>query len=115
MESSTMARTVGLTEKAAGRITALKRQEGNDRLMLRISVTSGGCSGFSYHFDLETETGADDHLFASHGETIVVDDASLDLLSGSVLDFEESLMGSMFVMKNPNATATCGCGTSFAA
>jgi len=115
MESATMTRIVGLTERAAARIGKLKQQEGNDRLMLRISVSSGGCSGFSYHFDLETDTRADDHLFASHGETIVVDDASLDLLAGSLLDFEESLMGSIFVMKNPNATATCGCGTSFAA
>jgi len=108
-------RIVGLSENAAKRIAMLKSQEGNDQLMLRISVSSGGCSGFSYHFDLETTKEDDDHLFAHHGETLVVDDASLDLLAGSELDFIENLMGAMFVMKNPNATATCGCGTSFAA
>lgn len=108
-------REIGLTERAARRIALLKQQEGNDRLLLRISVSSGGCSGFSYHFDLETTSAEGDHLFAFHGETLVVDDASLDLLAGSELDYVEDLMGSMFVMKNPNATATCGCGTSFAA
>ena len=111
----TTARHVGLTENAAKRIALLKKQEGNDALMLRISVSSGGCSGFSYHFDLETNTREDDLLFRHHGETLVIDDASLDLLAGSELDFVENLVGSMFVMKNPNATATCGCGTSFAA
>jgi len=108
-------RNVGLTENAAKRIAVLKSQEGNAELMLRISVSSGGCSGFSYHFDLETTKADDDHLFAYHGETLVIDDASLDLLAGSELDFVENLMGAMFVMKNPNATSTCGCGTSFAA
>jgi iron-sulfur cluster insertion protein len=83
--------------------------------MLRISVSSGGCSGFSYHFDLETKTAEDDLLFQHHGETLVIDDASLDLLNGSQLDYVENLAGAMFVMNNPNATATCGCGTSFAA
>jgi len=115
MDQTTTARSVGLTERAAKRIAALKAQEGNPALMLRISVSSGGCSGFSYHFDLVTATEADDLLFAYHGETLVVDDASLDLLAGSELDYVENLVGSMFVMTNPNATATCGCGTSFAA
>jgi iron-sulfur cluster insertion protein len=115
MDSTGTQREVGLTERAALRIAQLKNQEGNDRLMLRVSVSSGGCSGFSYHFDLETATGEEDHLFTHHGETLVIDDASLDLLAGSVLDYVEDLMGSMFVMNNPNATATCGCGTSFAA
>ncbi len=111
----TTTRHVGLTENAAKRIALLKKQEGNDALMLRISVSSGGCSGFSYHFDLETKTEDGDLLFHHHGEILVTDDASLDLLSGSELDYVENLAGAMFVMKNPNATATCGCGTSFAA
>lgn len=115
MDTTIPARSVGLTERAAKRIAALKQQEGNPSLMLRISVSSGGCSGFSYHFDLETKTEEGDLLFPHHGETLVIDDASLDLLAGSELDYVENLAGAMFVMKNPNATATCGCGTSFAA
>lgn len=115
MDQTIQARTLGLTERAAKRIAALKTQEGNEALMLRISVSSGGCSGFSYHFDLDTKTEEGDLLFSYHGETLVVDDASLDLLAGSQLDYVENLAGSMFVMTNPNATATCGCGTSFAA
>ena len=115
MDQITATRSVGLTERAAKRIAILKQQEGNAALMLRISVSSGGCSGFSYHFDLVTDSAEDDLQFAYHGETLVVDDASLDLLSGSELDYVENMVGSMFVMQNPNATATCGCGTSFAA
>jgi iron-sulfur cluster insertion protein len=115
MDQTAVARIVGLTESAAKRIAFLKKQEGNDALMLRISVSSGGCSGFSYHFDLVTNTEEGDLQFAYHGETLVVDDASLDLLAGSQLDYVENLVGSMFAMTNPNATATCGCGTSFAA
>jgi iron-sulfur cluster insertion protein len=115
MDQTTATRIVGLTERAAKRIAALKTQEGNDALMLRISVSSGGCSGFSYHFDLVTDSAEDDLRFSYHGQTLLVDDASLDLLAGSELDYVENLVGSMFVMTNPNATATCGCGTSFAA
>ncbi len=108
-------RTIGLTERAARRIAQLKQQEGNDQLLLRISVSSGGCSGFSYHFDLDSQALPGDLKVSAHGQTLVVDDASLDLLAGANLDYVEDLMGSMFVMTNPNATATCGCGTSFAA
>jgi iron-sulfur cluster insertion protein len=115
MDQHAMTRQVGLSERAARRIAQLKQQEGNPALMLRISVSSGGCSGFSYHFDLQETAEDGDHRFEHHGESLIIDDASLDLLAGSELDFVEDLMGSMFVMKNPNATATCGCGTSFAA
>ena len=115
MDMTADARIVGLTKSAAKRIALLKKQEGNDALMLRISVSSGGCSGFSYHFDLVTSAEAEDLSFSYHGETLLVDEASLDLLAGSQLDYVENLVGSMFAMKNPNATATCGCGTSFAA
>lgn len=112
---ATSAGGLRLTEKAARRIAALKAQEGNDALMLRVSVSSGGCSGFSYHFDLVTAGEPDDIRVSEHGETMLVDVASLDLLAGASLDYVEDLMGAMFVMTNPNATATCGCGTSFAA
>jgi iron-sulfur cluster insertion protein len=115
MESSITSRSIGLTERAAARIAHLKRQQGDDLLMLRISVSSGGCSGFSYHFELDGSVQEGDLRFEHHGQTLLVDDASLDLLTGSDLDYVEDLMGAMFVMRNPNATATCGCGTSFAA
>src|ERR1700753_4113980 len=115
MDQTTATRLVGLTERAAKRIALLKKQEGNEALMLRISVSSGGCSGFSSPFDLVSGKAEEDLLVAQHGETLVVDDASLDLLAGSELDYVENMVGSMFVMQNPNATATCGCGTSFAA
>jgi iron-sulfur cluster insertion protein len=106
---------VRLTEKAARRIGVLKAHEGNDALKLRVSVSSGGCSGFSYHFALVTDGEADDLVVSEFGETMLVDAASVELLAGAALDYVEDLMGAMFVMTNPNATATCGCGTSFAA
>ena len=80
---------------------------------VRLAVNAGGCSGFSYAFDLDDRREADDVLFGQEGAGLVVDPASLDLLSGSVVDFEESLSGSAFKVKNPNATSGCGCGTSF--
>jgi len=105
---------VQLTENAARRVRKLCADEGNDRLMLRLAVSGGGCSGFSYGFSLDENTTADDRLFLHHGVTLVVDDVSLGLLDGAVIDFVEDLMGSAFAVKNPNATSTCGCGTSFA-
>ena len=106
-------RTVALTENAARRVIKLKQMEGNESLMLRLSVSGGGCSGFSYGFSLDDKQGDDDHLFQDHGVTLVVDDTSLDLLAGSTVDFVEDLVGSAFSIKNPNATSTCGCGSSF--
>ncbi|OIQ87199.1 iron-sulfur cluster insertion protein ErpA [mine drainage metagenome] len=106
-------RTVALTENAARRVAKLKQMEGNEALMLRLSVSGGGCSGFSYGFALDDKQGDDDHLFEAHGVTLVVDDTSLDLLAGATVDFVEDLVGSAFAIKNPNATSTCGCGSSF--
>ena len=107
-------RKVMLTESAAKRIEALKASEGNPALMLRLAVAGGGCSGFSYGFSLDDKRNEDDHLFEAHGVTLVVDDTSLDLLAGSTVDYVEELVGSAFAVKNPNATSTCGCGSSFA-
>jgi len=107
-------RQVNLTENAARRIDVLKASEGNPALMLRLSVSGGGCSGFSYGFSLDEKRNADDHLFEAHGVTLVTDETSLDLLAGSTVDYVEDLVGSSFAVKNPNATSTCGCGTSFA-
>jgi len=103
----------GITASAAGRIAALAAAEGNDRLMLRITVSGGGCAGFQYGFDFDDEAGEGDHVFERDGVKVVVDDMSLGLLMGGEVDFKENLLGSYFAIENPNATSSCGCGTSF--
>lgn len=108
-------RMVALTDAAARRIAALRDQEGNPALMLRLAVSGGGCSGFQYGFSFDDTVNDDDATFDHAGVTLVVDDTSLDLLDGATLDFVEDLMGASFQVRNPNATSTCGCGSSFAA
>lgn len=107
-------RTFSLSDSAAKRISFLAQQDGRPGLMLRLSVTGGGCSGFQYGFAFDDTVNEDDHLFEHDGAKLVTDDCSLDLLSGATLDFVEDLMGAAFQVKNPNATASCGCGSSFA-
>ena len=104
---------IGITERAARRIAALVAKEQSDGLKLRITVSGGGCSGFQYGFTLDDQNNDDDHLFERDGVTVVIDEVSLDLLKGSEVDFVEDLIGSYFAIKNPNASSTCGCGTSF--
>jgi len=104
---------IGITERAARRIAALVAQEQSDGLMLRITVSGGGCSGFQYGFSLDDQKNDDDRLFERDGVTVVIDDVSLDLLKGSEVDFVEDLIGSYFSITNPNASSTCGCGSSF--
>lgn len=87
--------------------------EANQSLMLRVAVSGGGCSGFQYGFSLDDTRRADDSLFLRDGVGVVVDEVSLELLRGSEVDFVEDLIGSYFAIKNPNATSTCGCGSSF--
>jgi iron-sulfur cluster insertion protein len=113
MEAVLAPRNIVLTESAAMRVQTLREMEGNDRLMLRLSVSGGGCSGFSYGFTLDDQLTADDRTFEQHGVTLAVDETSLDLLSGAIIDFVEDLIGSSFVVRNPNASSTCGCGSSF--
>jgi len=107
--------TAGLsvTESAARRVRTLIDAEGDPTLMLRVAVSGGGCSGFQYGFDLDTAVADDDRVLERHGVKVVIDEASLDLLAGSEVDYVEDLMGAAFVVRNPNATSTCGCGTSF--
>ncbi len=102
-----------LTERAAAKVESLIAEEGNDSLMLRLNVSGGGCSGFSYGFSLDADTTADDKVYEFHGVKLVVDEMSLDLLGGSQIDYVEDMMASSFRISNPNATSTCGCGTSF--
>ncbi|HVM86487.1 MAG TPA: iron-sulfur cluster insertion protein ErpA [Candidatus Binatia bacterium] len=106
-------RNVVLTASAAKRIGELIAQEGDTSLMLRLSVSGGGCSGFQYGFSFDNATQSDDHLFERDGVKMVVDDTSLDLLAGAEVDFVEDLVGSAFQVRNPNATSSCGCGSSF--
>lgn len=104
---------IAVTAAAAKRILFVVSDEPEGTVM-RISVKGGGCSGFSYGFELTTERADDDFVIEKDGATVVVDPVSADYLAGSELDFVDDLMGQAFKMKNPQATATCGCGTSFA-
>lgn len=105
--------TVSLTERAASRVKLLIAEEGDETLMLRLNVSGGGCSGFSYGFSLDGDTTADDKVFEFHGVKLIIDDMSLDLLGGSEIDYAEDMLASSFRINNPNASSTCGCGTSF--
>ena len=108
--------TVTLTESAAREIDSIISQQELDRekVRLRVGIKGGGCSGFSYLLDL-TETEKDtDEAFQQHGVTIVCDPKSLLYLNGTTIDFKDEIMGRGFVFQNPNATTTCGCGSSFA-
>lgn len=105
---------VTLSESAARRINTLVESKGNKDLKFRISINGGGCSGFQYDFALVEDSKDDDLVVERDGATMLVDGLSLMYLMGSEVDFTEELAGSMFVVKNPNATASCGCGSSFA-
>ncbi|GBG27704.1 Iron-sulfur cluster assembly 1-like, mitochondrial [Hondaea fermentalgiana] len=106
-----------LTKKGAERLLELQKSKNNDKLMLRLAVEGGGCSGFSYVFNVtDEEPNDDDIIFEHHGQKVVVDDVSLDLVRGSKIDFTEDLIRRSFeVVDNPNAETGCGCGSSFAA
>ncbi len=106
-------RQVSLSENAVKRIASLISAEGDASLMLRLSVSGGGCSGFQYGFTFDNAVQPDDHLFERDGVKVVIDDTSLDLLSGAEIDFVEDLVGASFQVKNPNAKSSCGCGSSF--
>lgn len=102
-----------LTDRAAAKIRKLKDGEGNPELKLRVYITGGGCSGFSYGFTFDEASNEMDSVFTNQDVTMVVDPMSFQYLVGSEVDYEEGLQGSRFVVKNPNATSTCGCGSSF--
>ncbi len=102
-----------ITENAGKRIAWLLEQEQGRGLKFRVPVSGGGCSGFQYGFSFDDAVNADDRIFKRHGVTVVVDEVSLDLLDGSEIDFVEELIGASFQIKNPQATSSCGCGSSF--
>ncbi|MDR9437898.1 MAG: iron-sulfur cluster insertion protein ErpA [Halomonas sp.] len=102
-----------LSDKARTRLAALIEEQGNPRLKLRVYVTGGGCSGFQYGFDFAEEVADDDTLVEFGRVALVVDPLSYQYLVGSTVDYEEGLAGARFLVQNPNATTTCGCGASF--
>lgn len=101
------------SDAAARKVKALTEEEGNPNLKLRVSVYGGGCSGFQYTFSLDEEMKENDKSVENHGVTLLIDPMSYQYLAGSEVDFSEGLEGSMFVVNNPNAKSTCGCGSSF--
>ena len=104
---------ITLTEKASTKVKELIEAEGNPDLFLRVAVRPGGCSGFSYEMFFDTEFAQDDQLTESGGVRVVVDAASAPYLRGASLDYKDGLQGAGFAINNPNATRTCGCGSSF--
>ncbi len=106
------AMNVEITDAAASRINGIVAGEPG-KIALRVAVEGGGCSGFSYRFDLVDERNDDDVAIEKDGATVLIDDLSLVYMGGSVIDFVDDLMGQSFQVRNPNAVASCGCGTSF--
>ena len=104
---------LSITESAANRVTQLISSDGNAGSMLRITVSAGGCSGFSYGFDLDDNQTDEDKVFEFHGVKVVVDEMSLEILGDSEIDFVDDLIGAAFKLNIPNATSSCGCGLSF--
>ena len=103
------------TDNAANKVKDLINEEGNEELKLRVFVTGGGCSGFQYGFTFDEETNEDDTAMQKNGVTLLIDPMSYQYLIGAEIDYQENLEGSQFVIKNPNATSTCGCGSAFSA
>jgi iron-sulfur cluster insertion protein len=101
------------TDAAAAKVRELVVEEGNPNLKLRVYITGGGCSGFQYGFTFDEERAEDDLSVDKDGVSLVVDPLSLQYLMGAEIDYAESLSGAQFVIRNPNAKTTCGCGSSF--
>jgi len=103
------------TDNAANKVKALIVEEGNAELKLRVFVSGGGCSGFQYGFTFEEKPNEDDTVLEKNGVQLLIDPMSYQYLVGAEIDYKEDLEGAQFVIKNPNATTTCGCGSSFSA
>lgn len=103
------------TDNAAAKVKQLIDEEGNTDLKLRVFVSGGGCSGFQYGFTFDEVINEDDTQMAKNGVMLLIDAMSLQYLMGAEIDYKEDLQGAQFVIKNPNATTTCGCGSSFSA
>ena len=103
------------SDSAAGKVKQLIEEEGNPGLKLRVFVTGGGCSGFQYGFTFDEVQNEDDSVMEKAGVKLLIDPMSYQYLTGAEIDYSEGLEGAQFVIKNPNATSTCGCGSSFSA
>ncbi len=103
------------SDSAANKVKELIEEEGNPDLKLRVFVSGGGCSGFQYGFTFDEDQNDDDTVMEKNGVRLLIDPMSFQYLVGAVIDYSEGLEGAQFVIKNPNATSTCGCGSSFAA
>lgn len=104
---------IQFSDRAAAKVRELQQEEENPALKLRVYITGGGCSGFSYGFSFDENQQDDDTVVVTDGVTLLIDAMSIQYLTGSQVDYEQELMGSRFVVTNPNATSTCGCGSSF--
>lgn len=104
---------ISFSSNAARKVKSLIADEGNENLKLRVYITGGGCAGFSYGFSFDEAIKDDDTIVNTDGVTLLVDPMSVQYLAGSEVDYTEGLQGSRFVVHNPNATTTCGCGSSF--
>jgi iron-sulfur cluster insertion protein len=103
------------TDEAANKVRELIAEEGDETLMLRVFVSGGGCSGFQYGFTFDQEIGDGDAVVENQGVRLLVDTLSYQYLVGAEIDYTEGLEGAHFIIRNPNATTTCGCGSSFSA
>jgi iron-sulfur cluster insertion protein len=112
-EGSAASAEVTLSASAAKRVATLKVQENTPDAFLRLAVSGGGCSGFQYGFSFDAKRNTDDRLFERDGVALVIDEVSLELVKGAEIDFVEDMMGAAFQVRNPNATSSCGCGSSF--
>ncbi|HEX4842278.1 MAG TPA: iron-sulfur cluster insertion protein ErpA [Limnobacter sp.] len=114
MEVSTESPSVLVfTDAAAAKVRDLIEEEGNPNLKLRVFVQGGGCSGFQYGFTFDEDVNEDDTTLDKAGVTLLIDSMSFQYLTGAEIDYKEDINGAQFVIKNPNATTTCGCGSSF--
>lgn len=111
-DTATMAPII-FTSNAASKVGEMIAEEGDATLKLRVYVTGGGCSGFQYSFAFDDQVGEDDMVLEKDGVTLLVDSMSFQYMVGATIDYQEGLEGARFVITNPNATSTCGCGSSF--
>ena len=110
-----VAQPLVFTDAAAAKVKSLIDEEGNPNLKLRVFVQGGGCSGFQYGFTFDEEAAEDDTRMVKGGVTLLIDPMSLQYLTGAEIDYQQNVEGEQFVIRNPNATSTCGCGSSFSA
>jgi iron-sulfur cluster insertion protein len=108
-----MVNPIIFTDSAATKVSELIADEGNDNLKLRVYVSGGGCSGFQYGFTFDEEINEDDTRIVNGGVTMLIDAMSIQYLKGAEVDYKEDVSGAQFVIRNPNAKTTCGCGSSF--